>query len=159
MLAGFDVATIPLEILSFVLLIYGGIIVPMPHQPLAVMYEPRNLATRLLKWISAPQVEAVILLWFGWSFLIQPEQISAVRLSGSVVVSFTLGIMFLAFGWLMVVQLPSPLEYTLLTSTRLAYTLVVARDVWINDITIMVIGAYIGCIAWRGFDLAVMDDP
>jgi hypothetical protein len=121
----------------FVLVLAGGLVITKPRQPHAVMYQPRGFATRLLKWVSAPQIEAAILLWFGVALLLQPT---------TVVSQSAIGWLFLLMGWLLVARLPSPMEYTLIASTRLCFTALLALDALRSGEPLVIVGAYAGSI-------------
>jgi hypothetical protein len=131
-------------LLAYGLGLYGGLLVTTARQPEAIVYEPRSFATRMLKWVTAPQIEAAILLWFGIALLTQPEQSSIFRLTEMSLSSFALGWMFLLLGWLMAVRLPDPMEYTLIAGIRLAYTALVALDVLLSGGPWIVMGGYVG---------------
>jgi len=131
-------------LLAYGLALYGGLLITAARQPDAVVYEPRNFATRMLKWVTTPQIEAAILLWFGVALLTQPEQSSIFHLTEMELTGVALGWMFLLLGWLMAVRLPDPLEYTLIAGIRLAYTALIAVDVLLVGGPWIVLGGYIG---------------
>lgn len=146
LLIGLNVAGLPLQLMSLLMLGYGAFLLPRARQPDARLYQPRGFATQILKWISAPQVEAAILLWVGWSFLVEPTQVSIFRLTDSLLLSQGLGVLFLLLGWRMATTLPRPTEYIALTSTRLLYTLLVVVDVLANSGPLIVVGVYVGSV-------------
>jgi hypothetical protein len=123
----------------FVLVLAGGLVITKPRQPHATLYQPRGFATRLLKWVSAPQIEAAILLWFGVALLVQPSTTAILSQSA-------IGWLFLLLGWLLVARLPSPVEYTLIASTRLCFTALLAVDALRSGAPLVIVGAYIGSI-------------
>ena len=127
-------------------LFLGVVWVLQPRQPYILTYEPRSFSSHVLKWVSAPQIEAVVLFWFGMSFLLQPEKISLYYLTGNVAISLLVGWVFLLLGYLLLVQMPTPQEYTLIASVRLSYTLLVALHVVANNGPLVIIGAYVGGI-------------
>lgn len=133
-------------VLAFVVILSGGLIIASPRQPEARIYAPRNFSTYILKWLSAPQIEAGILFWFGASLLTQPTQVSAYYVFGSAGASISIGWLFLVLGWLLISRLPNPAEYTAITSVRLLYTLVVVVDVIANNYPLAILGAYGGSI-------------
>ena len=107
------------QLLGIVALLIGLVavlLVPRPRQPEVLGYQPKRWTQNILKWVSAPQVEAVILLWFGISLIAQPQFSSAYRLSDSYLLTAILGWVFLLLAWRMAVQLPSPVAYTVMTS-------------------------------------------
>jgi len=144
MLVGSANAAMEFCLLAYALVLYGGLFITTARQPDAVLYEPRDFATRMLKWVSTPQIEAAILLWFGVALLTQPEQSSIYRLTEMSLTSTALGWMFLLLGWLMAVRLPDPMEYTLIAGTRLAYTSLVALDVLLAEGSWLSVGVYVG---------------
>src|SRR5690606_14757464 len=97
--------------------------------PEAVLFQPTSWIEGILKWASAPQIEALILLWFGISLIAQPQFSSAYSLSQSYAVTALIGWVFILLAWRMAIQLPSPLAYTLMTSYRLLYTGIVLVQV------------------------------
>ena len=133
--------------IAALVLLVGVLWVLQPRQPYILAYEPQSFSSRVLKWVSAPQIEAAVLFWFGMSFLLQPERISIYRLTGSLPVSILLGWVFLLLGYLLLVQMPTPQEYTLIVSIRLVYTLLVAVDVVSRGSPLVIVGAYMGGIA------------
>lgn len=145
-LVGLGVTNGAFQVMSLVLLFYGGLLVPRTRQPHAKLYQPRGFATRLLKWVSAPQVEAAILFWVGWSFLVEPTRVSVFRLSQSLLLSQALGFGFVLLGWVMATRAPKPRQYVVITSTRLLYTLIVIVDVLLSDVPLVVIGIYVGSV-------------
>ncbi|MGB7340196.1 MAG: hypothetical protein WBC91_14965 [Phototrophicaceae bacterium] len=137
------------QLLGIVALLIGLVavlLVPRPRQPEVLGYQPKRWTQNILKWVSAPQVEAVILLWFGISLIAQPQFSSAYRLSDSYLLTAILGWVFLLLAWRMAVQLPSPVAYTVMTSYRLLYTLIVLFSVATSDGPLIILGAYLGGI-------------
>ncbi|MEL6309254.1 MAG: hypothetical protein AAFQ52_14020, partial [Chloroflexota bacterium] len=61
-----------LTVIGLLLGLSGVLLIPRPRQPHAKQYQARDFTTAVLKWISAPQIEAAILLWFGIALLAQP---------------------------------------------------------------------------------------
>ena len=68
------------------------------------------------------------------------------RLSDSYLLTAILGWVFLLLAWRMAVQLPSPVAYTVMTSYRLLYTLIVLFSVVTTDGPLIILGAYLGGI-------------
>lgn len=122
------------------------LIIPRPRQPQALVYQPKTWIEGILKWASAPQIEAAILLWFGISLIAQPQFSSAYSLSQSYGLTALLGWVFIVLAWRMAVQLPSPLAYSLMTSYRLLYTGIVLVNVFTTDGPLIILGAYLGGI-------------
>ncbi|MEO1164245.1 MAG: hypothetical protein AAFV98_10705, partial [Chloroflexota bacterium] len=133
-----------LTVIGLLLGLSGVLLIPRPRQPHAKQYQPRDFTTAVLKWISAPQIEAAILLWFGVAILAQPEASSFYRVSDSALLTALMGITFLVLAWRMAIRLPSPLAYTLMTGFRLLYTLVVVIYIATHDGPWIVLGAYLG---------------
>ncbi|MEM9950164.1 MAG: hypothetical protein AAF846_01080 [Chloroflexota bacterium] len=126
--------------------IVAVIIIPRPRRPHILRYQPQRWTQHVLKWMSAPQIEAVVLLWFGVSLIAQPQFSSAYTLSDSYLLTAILGWVFLLLAWQMAVQLPSPIAYTVMTSYRLLYTLIVLINVATTDGPLIILGAYVGGI-------------
>lgn len=122
------------------------LLIPRSRQPQAVVFQAKTWIEQVLKWVSAPQIEAVILLWFGISLLSQPQFSSAYKLSQSYGLTALLGWVFVLLAWNMAIQLPSPLAYTLMTSYRLLYTGIVLVNVATTDGPLIILGAYLGGI-------------
>lgn len=118
--------------------------IPCPRQPQARDFQASNWIERGLKWASAPQIEALILLWFGISLIAQPQFSSAYSLSQSYAVTALIGWVFILLAWRMAIQLPSPLAYSLMTSFRLLYTGIVLIHVATSDGPLIILGAYLG---------------
>lgn len=129
---------------AFAVAVGGGIFITQPRQPYAVVYEPRSFATRVLKWMSAPQIEAAILLWLGIALLIRPDD---PRL-GIVLYGFpeVMGWFFLFLGWVLLSHLPTPWEYTLIASTRMCFSLVIVLDGLRRGVPLITVGAFAGSI-------------
>ncbi|MEM9954987.1 MAG: hypothetical protein AAF846_25490 [Chloroflexota bacterium] len=124
--------------------IIAVLFVPRPRHPQILRYQPKRWTQHVLKWMSAPQIEAVILLWFGVSLIAQPQFSSAYTLSESYLLTASLGWVFLILAWRMAIQLPSPLAYSIMTSYRLLYTLIVLVNVATTDGPLIILGAYAG---------------
>ena len=122
------------------------LIIPRPRQPEAVLFQPTSWIEGILKWASAPQIEALILLWFGISLIAQPQFSSAYRMSQSYAVTALVGWVFILLAWRMAIQLPSPFAYSLMTSFRLLYTGIVLVHVATSDGPLIILGAYLGGI-------------
>lgn len=138
--------TLPLALdaIAFTYLFVGVMWVLQPRQPYILTFEPENFSGRVLKWLSAPQIEAAVLFWFGMSFLAQPDRISIYRLTDSIPLSLIVGWAFLLLGYLLLVRMPTPQEYTLIAGVRLLYTILVAVDIVTNNGALVVVGAYVG---------------
>ncbi|MEO1643542.1 MAG: hypothetical protein AAFR67_00030 [Chloroflexota bacterium] len=126
--------------------IIAVLFVPQPRQPQILSYRPTSWTQHALKWMSAPQIEAAILLWFGVALLAQPEASSIYRVSDATFLPFAIGVTFLLLAWRMAIRLPTPLAYSLMTGFRLLYTLIVVVDVAMNAGPWIVLGAYLGGI-------------
>ncbi|MEL6407451.1 MAG: hypothetical protein AAFR81_23975 [Chloroflexota bacterium] len=135
-----------LTVIGLLLGLSGVLLIPRPRQPHAKQYQPRDFTTAVLKWISAPQIEAAILLWFGVALLAQPDASSIYRVSDSGLLPLAIGVTFLTLAWRMAIHLPTPLAYSLMTGFRLLYTLIVVVDVAMNAGPWIVLGAYLGGI-------------
>lgn len=135
-----------LAIFAFVVGLIAILFVPHLRRPQAVEFRPYNWVVYLLKWVSAPQIEATILLWFGISLLVQPEFSSVFDLSASYGFTYVLGWVFLLLAWRMAVELPSPMAYSLMTGFRLLYTIIVVFNVVTSNGPWIVVGAYTGGI-------------
>ncbi|GAB5426359.1 MAG: hypothetical protein Crog4KO_35060 [Crocinitomicaceae bacterium] len=122
------------------------LLIPRPRQPQAVRFKARTWVETVLKWVSAPQIEAVILLWFGVSIIAQPQFSSAYSMSQSYLLTTLLGWGFILLAWQMAIQLPSPLAYSLMTGYRLLYTGIVLVNVATTDGPLIILGAYLGGI-------------
>lgn len=120
--------------------------IPRPRQPQARDFQATNWIERGLKWASAPQIEAMILLWFGISLIAQPQFSSAYSMSQSYLLTASLGWVFILLAWRMAIQLPSPLAYTVMTSYRLLYTGIVLVNVIATEGPLIILGAYLGGI-------------
>ena len=118
----------------------------LERQPQARDFQATNWIERGLKWASAPQIEAVILLWFGISLIAQPQFSSAYSMSQSYLLTASLGWVFILLAWRMAIQLPSPLAYTVMTSYRLLYTGIVLVNVIATEGPLIILGAYLGGI-------------
>lgn len=135
-----------LGVAALLLGLIGVLLIPAPRQPQILSFEPQSWIQQVLKWMSAAQIEAVILLWFGVSLIAQPQFSSAYTLSDSYLLTASLGWVFILLAWRMAVQLPSPLAYTVMTSYRLLYTLIVLVNVATTDGPLIILGAYAGGI-------------
>lgn len=130
--------------LAFALALIGGLGITRPRQPQAVGYQPRNVATRLMKWVSAPQLEAALLLWFGVALLAQ----AGVQPVMETVIDSALGALFLGLGWLLLAHLPGPLEFTLIVSTRLLFTALLGLEALAEGAPLVTLGAYSASIGY-----------
>lgn len=122
------------------------LLIPRSRQPQAVVFQAKTWNEEVLKWVSAPQIEAVILLWFGVSLIAQPQFSSAYKLSQSYGLTVLIGWVFILLSWNMAIQLPTPLAYSLMTSYRLLYTGIVLVNVATTDGPLIILGAYLGGI-------------
>lgn len=135
-----------LTVVGLLLGLSGVLIIPRPRQMASHRYQPRDLTTRVLQWVSAPQIEAAVLLWFGVAILAQPEASSFFQISQSPLLTVLIGSLFLALAWRMGTRMPTPLGYSLMTGFRLLYTLIVVWYVVTQDGPWIVLGAYLGGI-------------
>lgn len=122
------------------------LLIPRSRQPQAVVFQAKTWTEHVLKWVSAPQIEAMILLWFGISLIAQPQFSSAYRMSESYVLTALLGWVFILLSWNMAIQLPTPMAYSLMTGYRLLYTGIVLVNIATTDGPLIVLGAYLGGI-------------
>lgn len=141
----FHHSPLPTQFASYGLLVYGtlGLVIRSNHR---ITHVPRRFWGQLLRWVSTPQIESLILLWLGWSLLLQPERGNLFLLTQDPFISFVIGLIFIGAGWWMGVQRPDPALYTALTSLRVFYTLTVAVAVPLTDVPLIVIGSYLGSI-------------